>query len=198
MKKSIIITIFILCSIRLFAYEREETLISGNIESSGFGAPVARYTQIDGKWGLMFGGRGGWIINHTFVIGGAGYGLVANNIKSDVADSAGGTLNYMLSYGGPEFEYIIESDDLVHATVGVLLGLGNTGFVSRNDAMRATDTSSFYIIEPGMNVELNVSKHFRIDIGVYYRLVSGVDSINLSNEKVNSPTVNLAFKFGKF
>ena len=31
-------------------------------------------------------GRGGWIINHTFVIGGGGYGL-ANNIRSSDAQS---------------------------------------------------------------------------------------------------------------
>ena len=31
--------------------------------------PAIRFTQIDGDFGVLVGGRGGWIINHRFVLG---------------------------------------------------------------------------------------------------------------------------------
>ena len=55
-----------------FASAQDEQLVSGKIESGGFGAPVWKITQINGETAMLTGGRGGWIINHTFVIGGGG------------------------------------------------------------------------------------------------------------------------------
>lgn len=55
---------------------QDETLFKGDIETGGFGGPVVKYTSIYNQKALMVGGRGGWIINHSFVIGGGGYGVV--------------------------------------------------------------------------------------------------------------------------
>jgi len=191
MKKVLVVLAVILCSVPLGAYERTEMLIGDKIESGGFFAPAARYTQVDGKWGLMFGGRGGWIINHSFILGAAGYRLSENNIKSDIADSSGAMRAYSLSYGGLEMEYVVEPDDLVHIGFGALLGGGNAGF-------SGGESDSFFVIEPGLNIELNVSRHFRINLGAAWRLVSGIDTQNLSNEKINGPGISLAFKSGIF
>src|SRR3989339_693604 len=187
MKKVIFVLALVFCAVPLVAYERTEMLIGDKIQSGGFGAPMARYTQVDGKWGLMFGGRGGWIINNAFVLGGGGYKLVDNNLKSDIVDSSGGRQSFELNYGGIEMEYIAQHDDLVHIGIGALLGGGNAG-------LSGGESASFFVIEPGMNVELNVSRHFRINLGAAYRLVSGVDTQNLSNEKINGPGISLAFK----
>jgi hypothetical protein len=60
---------------------QEQTLVgNGEISNGGFGGPVIKYTQIKNEPAILVGGRGGWIINHTFVIGGGGYGL-ANQIE---------------------------------------------------------------------------------------------------------------------
>lgn len=65
--------------ITLPVFAQEQTLIgSGEIENGGFGGPVVKVTSINGESAVFVGGRGGWIINHTFVLGGAGYGLVTN------------------------------------------------------------------------------------------------------------------------
>jgi hypothetical protein len=52
----------------------DETLFSGNVEHGGFGGPVVKFTQIKDEFGVLVGGRGGWIINHSFVLGAGGYG----------------------------------------------------------------------------------------------------------------------------
>ena len=76
-----VIVLSLILSFQLFA--QEETLLgSSEVTHGGFGGPVIKYTQIKGEPAVLVGGRGGWIINHTFIIGGGGYGLV-NDIKAN-------------------------------------------------------------------------------------------------------------------
>lgn len=62
------------------ALAEDETLLGGEIESGGYGALVVKFGHIKGEGGILVGVQGGWIVNHTLVIGGGGYGL-ANNIR---------------------------------------------------------------------------------------------------------------------
>jgi hypothetical protein len=61
----------------------EETLISGGIDSGGFGALVFKFSGVNDQFAGFAGARGGWIINHQFVVGGGGYGLTSNICLDD-------------------------------------------------------------------------------------------------------------------
>ena len=74
MKNLIIILLAVLLSYPAMA--QDETLVSGKTESGGYGGPLCKMGQINGETGIFVGGQGGWIINHRFVLGGTGYGLV--------------------------------------------------------------------------------------------------------------------------
>ena len=76
MKKTVIIFVASIMVTPVLA--QEETLISGQLEYGGYGGPVVKFTTINNDWEVMVGGRGGWIINHSFVLGGGGYGLVTD------------------------------------------------------------------------------------------------------------------------
>lgn len=198
MKRILAAVMFLaVASASVSAYDMTETLIGGDVKSGFYAGPVAKFAQIDSKWGLMFGGRGGWLIDNTLAIGGAGYGLVQNNIKSDLTDSTGNKAVYGMGYGGVEMEFMIEPDALMHASISTLIGAGNIGFYEKNTS-KSIETSSFYVIEPGIAFELNVTKNFRLDLAYSHRFVSGVDMNSLTNEKVNGPSVSLMFKFGVF
>src|SRR3989339_1042733 len=59
------------------AFAQERTLLGdGEITSGGFGGPEIKLSTLYDKSALMIGGKGGWIINHKFSIGGGGYGQV--------------------------------------------------------------------------------------------------------------------------
>jgi hypothetical protein len=194
MKKIVMCAMILLGATGAYAYDMTETLIGANAENGIYVAPVFRYTQLSDTWGLMFGGRAAWVINHVFSIGGGYYVNAPDNIKPVI-----GATKYTndLSYGGLELEYIIEPDDLVHASLVALLGSGKT--VLKNDATGATtDDASFFVLEPGINAELNLAKHLRVDLGVYYRMVTGVDTPRLSNSKVGGLSFALLFKLGGF
>ena len=180
------------------AAKSDETLISGEVEHGGFGGPVVKLTEINGRTGILVGGRGGWIINHTFVLGGGGYGL-ASDIKAK--EIGLGTILYLdMGYGGLELEYVVNSPKLIHLSFHTLIGAGSIGYRERDDHFEWDDDSDdiFFVAEPGANLMLNVTEFFRIGLGFSYRFINGVDLEGLSDSGLDGVSTNLTLKFGKF
>jgi hypothetical protein len=187
------------------AAQEEETLLTGELTNGGFGGPVVKFTRLDGEFGLLLGGRGGWIINHSFSIGGGGYGLVTS-IPGPAG--TGGMTEPLLTvgYGGFEVEYVRHSGKMVHSTLNLLIGGGGAGYHEKaeedwdmeNDIKGNPTWDSFFIAEPGIGVELNVTSFFRINAGASYRFISGIEKNGLTNEDISGPSAVLTFKFGKF
>lgn len=168
------------------ALAQERTLIGAEFESGGFGAPVIKFSKMGGDFALFVGGRGGWIINHTFVLGAGGYGL-ANDIDLGTTQ----TRAIELGYGGLEFEYINSSDNLIHFTFYLLVGGGGL-------SGPAVDEEAVFVFEPAVNGELNVTSYFRFNVGVGYRWVTGVDTSALGSADLSALCADLTFKFGAF
>ncbi len=198
MKKLVIVFVLIFCS---FNYAQEETLLgTGEIDHGGFGGPVVKFTSINDQFGVLVGGRGGWIINHSFVIGGGGYGLVNEVEGTQLLNERKMFLNF--GYGGFEMEYIMNWEKIAHSSVYLLIGGGG---VNHRDRTREMDwnwdndeTDVFFVIEPAVNFELNIVSFFRLGIGASYRFISGVDDSGLTDKDLSGPSAMLTFKFGKF
>lgn len=181
---------------------QEETLLgSGDIDNGGYGGPVVKVTMINNEFAVLVGGRGGWIINHTFVIGGAGYGLV-NKIKSRIVGPFGE--RYVeFAYGGLDLEYIIDSDRLLHASIHALTGAGTVKYRGEwNDNYWSPDLANeddaVFVFEPGFNLDLNVIQWFRLSAGVSYRYVRGATSGVASNKDLTGFAGGLTLRFGDF
>jgi hypothetical protein len=186
MKKYLLIIIILVLIIPLSAFAEEKTLIGDGLDHGGYGGPVLKVMSLGGNLGILFGGRGGWIINHTFVIGGGGYGL-ANDITIDGND-------LQMDYGGFEIEYIWRSDRVVHFTIHTSIGGGK---VEMTDPVYNSDT--FFYIEPTLNAELNIISFFRIIAGAGYLWVDNIRGMpGLSSSDVRSITGTVVFKFGWF
>jgi hypothetical protein len=183
------------------AQDEEEILFTGPVTHGGFGAPVVKFTKVREDMAVLVGGRGGWIINHCLSIGGGGYGLV-NEIQAPADGFRGLVLG--MGYGGFEIEYIHRSHKLVHAAMSLLIGGGGAGYREPwdegwdGDSRRVNDWDSFFVAEPSLAMELNVSRFFRIHFGASYRFVSGAGKFDLTNEDLGGPSLVLALKFGKF
>jgi len=172
--------------------------------SGGFGAPVLKVTAIDGQTALFVGGRGGWVINRTFVIGGGGYGLVTH---TPIAGLNGTSLQ--VGYGGGELEYILTSDEAIHASFMMLIGAGGAhmGVDSLNGGMNGWGrghlaSTTFFVLEPQVNVEINLTRWFRIGAGVSYRYTNGAD-MTVQQATINDASLRgvagvLTLKFGVY
>lgn len=196
MNKVAIIFLTLILSFPLIAQE-EEMLIDDEFESGGFGGPVIKITQMNKENAVLVGGRGGWLINHTFLIGGGGYGLVTD-VAAKVADTVNHLNKIELGYGGLEFEYIASSNKLIHLSFGVLIGGGGIGYRDDQNSDNHHSMDRFFVIEPGVNVNLNVTRFFRIAAGGSYRYVKGIDHPLSSDTDLSGPSAVLTLKFGKF
>ena len=174
----------------------EKTLIGDltEVEHGGFGGPVVRFTQINGEIGVLTGGRGGWIIDHRFVLGGGGFGL-ANRIDIQVPDATGATTEAKLEmgYGGGMVEVIITSDELIHFSVECLVGAG--GLTSPD---YPGEDDAFFALEPGANLILNITKFFRFGLGASYRYIAGASYKGIDSSDLSGPSAVVTFKFGSF
>jgi hypothetical protein len=209
MKNLTIFLLVILLSGPLMA--QEETLFSGEIESGWYGGPLSAVGQIIDETGFLVGVQGGWIINHRFVLGGKGYILV-NPVDVE------GLQNIVVGFGcgGALFEYIIASNKLLHFNIENMIGIGgvyNDVKVNKkyHDPIDYTGDACL-VLEPGLNLMLNVIKNFRIGVGATYRYVYGIDYDpgapyrniigndyeNISDSDLSGVTVQIILKFGAF
>jgi hypothetical protein len=179
-------------------FAQEETLINGNIESGGFGGPAVKITRINGEGAVLVGGRGGWIINHTFVLGGGGYGLV-NDVSAKAPDVFNGFRYIDMGYGGLDLEYIAASDRLVHLSIGLLVGGGGVRYKNELTADDHRSADGFFVAEPSLTVNLNVTRFFRIGAGASYRYVNGVSGGGVTSDAdLSGTSAMIILKFGKF
>jgi hypothetical protein len=172
-----------------------ETLISGRTVFGGYGALVVSFTELNDDFGVLVGGRGGLIINHAFVIGGGGYGL-ANEV--DVIGTPPRDNSLLdFGYGGVLLGYVIGSRKLLHLSIHTLIGAG--GACLRTGIYDVWyDDDAFFVAEPGVDLILNVTKHFRMGVGGSYRYVYGVDLDGLSDGDLSGPSASMIFKVGSF
>jgi hypothetical protein len=194
--------ILVLCSLSVIAVAQEaETLIDGDIDHGGFGGPVVKFTSIYEEFGVLAGGRGGWIINflpdHTLVLGGGGYGL-ANYIEAGNRATGGERLYLEFGYGGFELEYVNRTRNLTHFSMQLLIGGGSADFREKNDEGGIGEDDPFFALEPGANLMLNVTRFFRIGAGVSYRYIRGLELDSISDSDVSGVAGVLTFKFGSF
>jgi hypothetical protein len=193
MKKIFLVFLGIYFLLGLKAQEEAEiqTLFGeGQINISGFGGPFMNFSLIDDKFAHLMGGGGGILIN-DFFFGGYGIGLT-NSIEFE------GTSNELgFGHGGFWLGYNFISKKLIHPSFHIQLGWGKIS--QRLPAGGRYDNGdNVFVITPTLELEVNITKYFKISAGGNYRFVSFVDDENYSESDFMSPGVFLGFKFGWF
>lgn len=80
----------------------------------GFGGPELRLTQLDNETNYLMGGKGAWLVDHRFYLGGAGFGSTKTI----------GDTNMRLGYGGVMLGYIFPSTKIHTVSVELVAGAG--------------------------------------------------------------------------
>lgn len=175
----------------------------------GFGAASFRYTTIDNRDSYMNGIRGGWILNHSFVLGLGGYSFTS---ASEYDEQLEGDGQFTGGYGGLLFETVFFSGSIVHFSIPVIVGGGGIAYRKKFDDLQSidewgnVDNEPFFVVEPGIEVEVNVFRFMRAGVGAYYRYASDVElkyqdgnqQINALDNPLTGPSYGFTLKFGKF
>ena len=177
-----------------------QTLLNGDVTHGGFGGPVVKIGDVAGSTGVWAGGRGGWIINmsdrHAISLGGGGYGLVTEHLVRPIYPNNEPIA--MNGYGGFEIEYTNRSYRIVHFTVSSLIGGGGVMLRDHHYNNVYDDIDRYFVFEPGLNAELNVTKYIRISAGASYRLTSGISRFGFRDSDFSGLNGVFTFKFGRF
>lgn len=179
-----------------------KTILGKNTSHGGYFGLSWGYSQVNGKDAVIGGAWLGWIINHSFAMGVAGSGF-ANNVSYKSVENGS---DYYLSggCGGLFFEPIIGSRLPIHVAFPVTIGAGdaqlNQTFYNGAEPWETfvTDENAYMFVEPGVAIELNMLKHFRIAVGVSYRYTSPIRLEYLSASVLNGLSGTVTLKFGKF
>lgn len=193
-----ILVLTLLAAILGSARGEDQTLFkAGEPRLGGFVGPMVRFSPVNGSPGAWFGMRGGIILNSAFSIGVGGYGLWTT-AEADQPDTA----DLMVGVGGVIFEAAFPSQRVVHGTVSLLVGGGHVG-AGRGWAMgmgwgHGSSGDRVFVLEPEVDLEVNVTPYFRLCPGVSYRWLSGSVRSVESDWDVSGISGNLMFKFGRF
>jgi hypothetical protein len=179
------------------------TLLGSNKSGGGYCAFTAGYSEIDNKHAVLFGGRFGWLASHSI-----GFGIGATGFINEFHYEPSLDREVFLAggYGGLYIEPILMPRSPVHLSFPVLLGAGGISYVSKESELNnnlVEDSEAFLIIEPGAELELNMTKFFRFAIGASYRFPTAFDVGLSGGSKANAESIKgmsfmVTFKFGKF
>jgi hypothetical protein len=183
--------------------QQEQTVFDGNFSVAGFGGPEVRYTRIADQDGLMLGARGGIIVNRSLVLSGAAYGMVTEIDSPTPSDPLAlfAATDIRFGYGGFQLEYIVKPDAVAHVSLSALVGGGATQQVIDRPGRGVRDddeigeTDGFFVFEPGVNLEVNMTRWLHLAGGVSYRAVNGVERPYLSNSDLSGISATVGVKF---
>ncbi len=184
---------------------RDIKTIAGTMShSGGFGALSFRSTEFRDETMVLAGVRGGWIINRTLGIGVEGHGIIPTAKFSDIDPN--GDVIALGGYGGMFLELIFFSNTVVHITFPTSAGAGWLGYnddwendnADPNAPNGIIDEDVFWYIEPGANLELNISRSFRMDFGISKRFTQDLELVNTDTKGFESLNYYVTLKVGSF
>ena len=219
MIKISVLALILLTSFQTFGAE-QNSLFGPDTKHGGFGSLVFKASPMNNSSYLFndknylaffMGIKGGWIINENYSIGAAMNFLLnrqeeeleydAQSLKADEISTL------KMGYYGLTFDYYLNPSEKFHITFSTLIGCGSYRLLDKF-YMSSSDFDQFFVIEPEIAIEINVTQIFKVSLGLGYRLVLGVNNQELkiessektpyTNSDFSSPTLLLEFKFGLF
>jgi hypothetical protein len=175
--------------------EKMRTLFSGSKKSKqpikylGFSVGSEfQYGSLAGEFTPIAGVSGMLHINKKWGIGVAGYSTMRN--FTPTALNANSLLAMDVKYGGLKLEYTLNPNAPIHVSFPLLIGGGmarvdsannyRNGFGGRDRDNRrefnGRNSTRFWVIQPGVNVEANVIRFLKIYAGASYRITPSVNS----------------------
>jgi len=150
-----------------------ETLLKSGVEINELWAPEVKINSIQGRVGTLIGLYGGALINRSFLIG-----------LSGGVNLGHPTVNY--GYFGGIVQYTVKPAKLIHYSGQLLIGYGTTKDYENTksgllDNFWNISGANFFLMEPGINLEINIKTGMTFITGLSYRYASG---LNENNENV--------------
>lgn len=171
--------------------------ITGKLSTPGASVPWVLHNA-------MMGLRGGWIINRSVAIGIEAQGIIPSAKFENINPGPDEKAILLGGYGGLFIEPVLFSNNVIHITFPIASGAGWLGYHEdwEDDSIRRNneliDDDVFWYVEPGVGMEINVTRHFRMNFGVTKRFTQDLELVDTKNKDFNNLNYFLTLKIGKF
>ncbi len=192
-----------------YAQDGVKTLFGENaISTTYYGMADFGISDFEGNKLLITSLEGGTMLNGIL-----GLGL---GVKANVNNPRYGDLGeeyeegiFKTVYGGLVVTPVFYHNNIVHFSTPILIGGGMAGYLTTRKyttitsdgdtkmRRRVIDSQGFFVIEPSIVAELNISKRLRFFMGASYRIVPGMDMIYTTGGEFNGVLLKTGFIIGK-
>jgi hypothetical protein len=186
-------------------------LFSEKTVFSGFGSPFIEFSSVNKKFAVCFGGGGAMMINQTLFFGGYFEGIMTNHYRADlqsIVDDENPKISF--EHGGIWLGYIHKQKKAIHGGLSMKLGWGEIELMDGkggNPRSNYNYTDRIFNIQPQAELELNLTKRVKVNLGIGYRIVTDIDATYLNdkgnrisfydNGDFNSPIGTVTLIFGE-
>jgi hypothetical protein len=183
--------------------KKEIMLDIDRIEHGWYFGLANQYTRLNGQWADFVGARGGWIINHSILLGISGYGLVYPTNREGLTGKIyeGEEKRISMGFGGPMIEYFFHPDRLFTFAPALTVAGGSFEYIRSDDEDNEDESDhadTFFVIMPEFYVYANITEYIRIGIGVSYRHSAGINKLDLDDNDFRNVSVNIMVAGGWF
>lgn len=215
--KKLAILIFMSLAINSFGQDADSVPVKDDNQTTGcFISFDTKISSLQDEYITYSGLKFGFVKNHKFTVGLAGYGLTEKN-TFNYTDELTNIHKFQnnISYGGLIVEYTFFPDLPLHVSLPVLIGGGKIDikenvelnqyeFVdskNREESYWATvEKSKFCVFEVGVLLELDLLKWMRLGFGPSYRYVIGnnLNSLPNADSDLSGFSFDINLKIGCF
>ena len=197
MRQLMLVVMLLLCGTEVVA--NDQTSGQHTSGRGHFGAPVVMYTLAGDRGTVMFGGRGGWHVTPSLLVGFGVYGTMTEvDAPEGAMPDSLGPMDVKFETFGFDLEYAAKPEAPTHLTLNAFLGGAAVHYMQEKIDEQYGETDFVLLLQPAVGVEHRVNDWLHLNLAVSYRLVSGVELPKLENGDINGLAVALAFKFGQF
>jgi hypothetical protein len=211
MKTILAIFLFIAFSVSLMAQstiriggdddQKIHTIFKKEKRDGFYGSVSVGYSPIDKKDGMTLSSRGCWIMDHFFSIGIGGTAFLndLNEIPLGIGSSTDNGLSLSGGYGGVIFEPIVFPLKPVHLSFPIFVGVGAAGaFTDYTYFSTYSVNDFFWVVEPQAELELNLTRWFRLAFYAGYRYTSELTIEGISKDALRGYSAGITAKMGLF
>ncbi len=185
-----------------------QTLAGKNPRNAYYFQVDSRFTKTSIDRALFVGGKIAWMPSDCMSFGLMGYGMTNKPIINIIEENSPVDAYLYAGYGGIFMEYYFMPTEIIHFYLGTAFGLGGvhaTPVLNNTAASTNINNSIFWLVEPNMGVELNISSFLKIGVDVSYRYseLSAKDkyfaqSSDLTDFNISGFATGIYFKLGLY
>lgn len=164
---------------------------NGDMSVSGFAGVFNEFSEVDNDFGFSMGGGAALLLNQKFFFGAYGMGLTTRHIKNykiNDEEFYNEDLYTRFGHGGLWLGYIHKPQNAINWGANMKIGWGavtlstqeyyvsGPNYNYNDNGWIRYDIDNVFVFTPEANLNLNLLKWMRVNIGLGYRLVTGLNN----------------------